>query len=455
MLREEDLVGMVERLGGLEKACDLKPQETVRLYQQYLNPVLLQLITYVKTDKRFVKAQGPWVTDDEGQRYLDFFSGFGALNLGHEPPEILEALKCVEGRPNLLQNAINPFAAKLAEYLAVVTPGDLSRSFFCSSGTEAVEAALKLARKATGREVLLSTDGAFHGKTYGALSVSGKEKYRKPFAPLLPGTERVPYNDLSALEARVSRNDVAGFIVEPIQGENGVIVPESGYLKGAENICRKYGTLLLADEIQTGFGRTGRLFACEEEHVEPDVLILSKSLGGGVMPIGAMVTTDAIWKKAYGSLSTGVLHSTTFGGNTRACACGIAAIDTIVRKRLPRNAREKGEVLLAKLRALSKHYDVLTEVRGRGLMIGLSFARLKGKIDWTEGALALWVARQLVKKHRILTVFTLNNYDVLRIAPPLGITEAEVEFFLEGFENVLKSAQKFKMFGLVQKNTHD
>ena len=453
-MRENDLIEAVEKLGGVDAACDLKSQETVKLYRKYLNPVLLQLISYVKTDKRFVKAEGAWVTDEDGHEYLDFLSGFGALNLGHEPPKVLEALRRVEGRPNLMQGAINPFAAKLAEYLATVTPGELSRSFFCSSGAEAVEAALKLARKATGREVLLSTDGAFHGKTFGALSVSGKEKYRMPFQPLLPGTERIPYNDLNALEARLSKGDVACFIVEPIQGENGVIVPASGYLKGSENICRKYGTLLLVDEIQTGFGRTGRLFACDEESVEPDVLILSKSLGGGVMPIGAMVTTDEIWKKAYGTLTTGVLHSTTFGGNTRACACGIAAIDAIVRQKLSQNATSMGGILLAGLRELAKKYGVLTEVRGRGLMIGLSFARLKGKIDWTEGALALWTARQLVKKHRILTVFTLNNYDTLRIAPPLIIEEDSVRYFLEAFEEVIKRTQAFCRFGLVRQNEH-
>lgn len=450
-MREEDLIQKIEPLGGLSAACGLTAKETAKLYQQHLNPVLLQLMTYVKTDKCFVRASGIHLTDEKGDEYLDFLSGFGALNLGHEPPEVLEALRRVEGRPNFLQGAVNPFAAKLAEYLAAVLPGKLVRSFFCSSGTEAVEAALKLARKATGREVLLSTEGAFHGKTFGALSVSGKEKYKAPFQPLLPGTDRIPYNDLKALEARVSCGDVAGFIVEPIQGENGVIIPDAGYLKGAETICRRYGTLFLVDEIQTGFGRTGRLFACDEESVEPDVMILSKSLGGGVMPIGAMVTTDAVWKKAYGSLASGVLHSTTFGGNTRACACGIAAIDAIVRKKLSQNASVMGEVLLARLRELSKKYSVLTGVRGRGLMIGLSFARLKGKIDWTEGALALWIARQLVKKHRILTVFTLNNYDVLRIAPPLIVSRAGVDRFLKALEDVLGSAEKFRFLGLLRK----
>lgn len=454
-MSEKDLIKTIDRLGGIEAACALSSGDTKKLHKEYLNAVVLQLMGYAKTDKCFVSARGVFIRDEAGHDYLDFFSGFGTLNLGHEAPEILEALRRVDGRPNFFQGAINPFAAKLAEYLAAVTPGKLSKSFFCNSGTEAVEAALKLARKATGREVLLATEGAFHGKTFGALSVSGKDKYKVPFRPLVSGTELIPYNDLNALESRVARGDVAAFIVEPVQGEAGAIVPSSGYLKGAEAICRKYGTLFLVDEVQTGLGRTGRLFACEEENVEPDVLILGKSLGGGVMPLGAIVTTPEIWKKAYGTLATGALHSSTFGGNTRACACGIAAIDTVIRKRLSENAAKMGAYLLSRLKELAGRYSALSEVRGRGLMIGLSFTRFKGKTDWTEGALALWIARQLVKKHRIITIFTLNNFDVLRIAPPLTIGRSEVDCFLTAIEKVLKSVEIFRHFGFLEKGAID
>lgn len=441
---------VLNRLGTIEDVLGTTPAETSRLYGKYLNPVLANIIRFTGMNRRFVYASGAQLKDEDGRTYLDFLSGFGALNLGHEPQEILDALHLVEERPNILQSALNPFAAKLAEYLAAVTPGSLCRSFFCNSGTEAVEAALKLARCATGRSVLLSTDGAYHGKTFGALSVSGKDKYRKPFQPLVPQTERIPYDDLENLEKRLARGDVAGFIVEPIQGENGVIVPRQGYLKGAEELCRRHGTLLLVDEVQTGMGRTGRLFACGHEGVEPDVLILSKSLGGGLMPIGAIVTTDGLWKKAYGTLETALLHSSTFGGNTRACVCGIAALRSIIGNALPQNATRIGQMLLEGLRSLKNRFSVLQDVRGKGLMIGMSFARFKGNTTWIEGALTLWIVRRLAKKHRILTAFTINNLDVMRIAPPLMIGRDEVNYFLGAMEEVLASTEKFRFLQLIK-----
>ena len=439
-----------EDLGSVQDILKMSASEASLLYQRFLNPYLGHIIRFMGMNQRFVEAKGAYLRDDKGQEYLDFLSGFGAVNLGHEPEEVLEALHLTEERPNILQSGLNPFAAKLGQYLAEVTPGALSRSFFCNSGAEAVEAAIKLARIATRRKVLLYTEGAYHGKTFGALSVSGRKKYREPFEPLLPGTEAVPYNDAKALEKRLAKKDVAGFIVEPIQGENGVIVPDKGYLKQVERLTRQYGTLFLADEIQTGMGRTGKLFCVEHENVEPDVLILSKSLGGGVMPIGAIVTTDAIWKKAYGTLETGLLHTSTFGGNSRACACGVAAIRTIIQKRLPENAAVMGERIAASISKLSGRFSVLRGVRGKGLMIGLTLARLKGKASLAEGALTLWVARQMLKRHRIITAFTLNNLDVLRIAPPLTVGEKEISHFLTALEDVLQSAEKFQTFRLVK-----
>jgi len=267
----------------------------------------------------------------------------------------------------------------------------------------------------------------------------------------VPGTESIPFNDLDALEKRLSQGDVAGFIVEPIQGENGVIVPAQGYLQGVERICRKYDTYLLVDEVQTGLGRTGSLFAVDDENVVPDVLILSKSLGGGVMPIGAIVTNARIWKKAYGTMETGLLHSTTFGGNTRACACAIAALSSIVGKDLSGNARSLGALLLSGLQDLKKKYSTLEEVRGKGFMIGMTFSRFRGNHPMVEGALTLWIARQLVKRFGIITAFTLNNLDVLRIAPPLIASEKEIHYFLEAMEDVLKRAERFRQFGLLSK----
>ncbi len=445
-----DLKEKIKKLGGVEDALVMPSAETYRLYQHYLNFIQSKVIRFMGLDVRFVEAKGGYLRDENGREYLDFISGFGALNLGHEPPEILEALHRVEDRPNFMQVMLNPCAAKLAEYLAVVTPGDLCRTFFCNSGTEAVEAAIKLARISTGRKVLLFTDGAYHGKTFGSLSVSGRKKYKTPYEPLLPGTEGIAFDDLAALRERLSKGDVAGFIVEPIQGENGVIVPQDGYLREAQKLCNQNGTLLIVDEIQTGMGRTGKLFCCDHEEVVPDILVLSKSLGGGVMPIGAIVTRDWIWKKAHGTLATALLHSSTFGGNTRACAAGIAAVKAIIEKDLPARAQKMGDYLLTELRKMQGHYSILQAVRGKGLMIGLGFSKLKGNTALVEGAITLWIGRRLLKKHGIITAFTLNNLDALRIAPPLTVEEKDIEYFLTSLKETLKSAETFKFLHLLK-----
>ncbi|MBC7325332.1 MAG: aspartate aminotransferase family protein, partial [Moorella sp. (in: Bacteria)] len=231
--------------------------------------------------------------------------------------------------PNLIQSSLGVLAAALAHNLAKITPGDLQRSFFCNSGCEAVEGALKLARAATGRKEIIYCHNSFHGKSFGALSVTGREKYQKPFEPLLPGCAAVPFGDAEALAYELKKERAAAFIVEPIQGEGGINVPPPGYLAQARRLCSQHGTLLIIDEIQTGFGRTGAMFACEEEGAVPDILCLAKSLGGGIMPVGAYITTDEIWKKAYGSMEKALLHTSTFGGNNWAAAAALAALQVI------------------------------------------------------------------------------------------------------------------------------
>lgn len=431
--------------------ASLPSKEVMHAHLKHLNSVAARVISFTGLHHQFVKAEGIHLTDAKGRDYLDFISGYGACNLGHEPQEVLNALKAVEGKPNILQSSLNPYAAKLAELLAGHLPGSLNRVFFCNSGTEGVEAALKLARISTGRKILLSANGAYHGKTFGALSVSGKDKYRIPFEPLLPGTKRIDYDNLEALEGALRTREVAGFIVEPIQGENGIIVPRRGYLKQAEALCKQYDTPMILDEVQTGMGRTGRFVCAEYEAVNPDILILSKSLGGGVMPIGAMLSTDRLWKKAYGSRDTCLLHTSTFGGNTRACACAIAAVTTLMEKNLISNACRQGSYLLEKLENLKQTSAILKDVRGKGLMIGLHFERLKGKQTLMEGALSLWVVRQLFHQHRIATAFTLNNYDVLRIYPPLSVTREQITFFFESLSEVLESMNKLAKWGLVSR----
>lgn len=443
---------ILDQAGTLESLFELDFSQMDKLYRKHLNPSGALVMKFLGNNRRYVRAKGMQVYDDKGNAYLDFLSGFGAVNLGHEPDEVLIALALCEGRPNIFQSAFNPAQVKLAELLSLVAPGHLTRSFFCNSGAEAVEAALKLARVATRRKVLIYAEGAYHGKTFGALSVSGRKKYRQPFEPLLPDTEVVPYGDSEVLHYRLMRQDVAGVILEPIQGENGVVLPPPGYLKKVEEICRQNGTLLLMDEIQTGMGRTGKLFCVNHENVEPDILILSKTLSGGVIPVGAIVTKDEIWKKAYGTLETAFLHSSTFGGNLRACACGFAALRSLIEHDWISNAEQIGAKLLQGLKELQKRYTVLEDVRGKGLMIGLSVARFKGNSRIAEGMLTLWLARQLLKRHKIITAFTLNNLDTLRIAPPLIVNSESADYFLNAMEDVLKSAEKFRWFQLLQQN---
>lgn len=435
------------RLSTVDDALNLSRRDIKRLHKSHLNPTLVTMLALLGFDRRFVKAEGVFVWDDKGKRYLDFLAGYGSLNLGHNPPRVLEAVAKVDSHPNILQTSLSALAGTLARNLAEVTPGDLKHCFFGNSGAEAVEGALKLARAYTRRDKIVYAEGAFHGKTLGALSVSGREKYKRVFEPLIPGCDPVPFGDLAALEEELSNRDVAAFIVEPVQGEGGVIVPPEGYLKGAETLCRKHKTLLLVDEIQTGLGRTGDLFACMHENVEPDVMILSKSLSGGVVPIGAYITRAKIWEKAYSGFDRCLLHTSTFGGNARACAAGIAALNALIDEGLPAQAAEKGVYLLGKLKVLEKKHGMLKEVRGQGLLVGLEFREpVKGWVDkLSKGILnrlyheyfASLIASQLLEKHRIITAFTFNNPNVLRLEPPLGIPYEVLDQVVRSLDDTL------------------
>ncbi len=443
-------MGGMDQLSGflqLKEALSLSRAENRENHRNYINPELVNMMGLINFDKLFVRAQNCSVWDEKGLEYLDFLGGYGALNLGHNHPEINAALRLVEETPNLLQAALNPLAGALAKNLALITPGDLQYSFFGNSGAEAVEGALKLARAATGRHKIVSCQGSFHGKTFGALSVTGRDKYRMPFHPLLPGVSFIPYGDEEALAKELSSGDKAAFIVEPIQGEGGIIVPPAGYLKRVREICSRYETLLIIDEIQTGFGRTGRMFACEHEDVVPDVMCLAKSFGGGLMPLAAYITGEKIWKKAYGALEKATLHTSTFGGNSRAAAAGITAMDILLRDNLAGAAAEKGIYLKGKLDELKNRYPFIKEVRGRGLILGVEFAPSEHKILNTLSGGALekvsqeylgsLVAGELMNKHQIITAYTLNNPNVIRLEPPLTITYPQLDRMLAALSKVL------------------
>lgn len=425
-LQKDDLL-------SLEEALKFDRKTTREYYRSYINPGLVSALTLIDFDKQFVRAKDTYVWDAEGKQYLDFLGGYGSLNLGHNPDEVIAAINFVLERPNLLQASLNPLAAALAHNLAKITPGDLGRVFFCNSGTEAVEGALKLARAfKPERSTIVYCENSFHGKSFGSLSVTGREKYRKPFAPLLPGCEAVPYGDAEALEKKLASRDVAAFIAEPIQGEGGVIVPPEGYLSAARELCDRYGSLFIVDEIQTGLGRTGRMFACDYENVVPDIVCLAKSLGGGVMPVGAFITRPSIWDQVYGGMDKFAIHTSTFGGNTLAMAAGLAVLRVIIEKNLAKEAKIKGFYLKEKLIALQEKYNLVKDIRGKGLLIGLEFNQpvrgflnrlTKGKVNELFGEyMGSLVASELINNYQVITAYTLNNPNVIRLEPPLTVS---------------------------------
>jgi len=436
-----------KELIGVDQALQLSPVQVVENHKSYGNSGLASLLSLLGLDKKFVRAEGNYVWDDSGNKYIDFLAGYGSVSLGHNHPKIIDAIHKVDTLPNILQVSLPTMSGTLARNLAMITPGDLQRTFFGNSGTEAVEGALKLARAATGKIEFIYAENSFHGKTFGSLSVTGREKYQKTFAPLVPGARQVPFGDTTALEKALQSKNAAAFIVEPIQGEGGVNVPPAGYLSEAKRLCARYGALLIVDEIQTGLGRTGKMFACEYDNVAPDVMCLAKSLGGGVMPIGAFITTDEIWQKAFGGPTKSTLHTSTFGGNTRACAAGIASLQVIVEEKLAEAAAEKGAYLMKKLADLQQKHDSVKEIRGKGLLVGLEFKEptsgvLKALSFGVVNALSkeylgAMVSGELANKHHVITAYTLNNPNVIRLEPPLTIGTQDIDYAVASLDEVL------------------
>jgi putrescine aminotransferase len=409
--------------------------ETYANYRDHLNPPLARVMK-VSGSPVEVRASGCTITDHTGKIYLDFAGGYGVFTLGHRHPRVVAAVKEQLDRMALSgRTMFNPLMGRLAKRLADITPGDLAISFFANSGTEAVEGALKLARAATRRPVIVATDAAFHGKTLGALSASGRDAFRDPFRPLLADVRRVPFGDAPALRDAVDA-DVAAVIVEPIQGEGGVNVPPDGYLRAVRAVCDDAGAVMIADEVQTGLGRCGAPFACDGEGVVPDVMTLAKGLSGGVIPIGAYVARKTVWNAAYGKAP--LLHTSTFGGNELACAAALAALDVLIDDDLVTNARVRGEQLLAGARATAARYpDVVADVRGAGLLVGVELR--------SEGYGGTIIPELL--KRGVTAAWTLNQQRVIRLEPPLIVTAAEIDAALKAFDASAGAA--FEQLGIL------
>jgi len=409
-------------------------ERVVAEYAAHVNPYLAKLMQFAGFGVE-VEAEGMYITDQDGRRYLDFLGGYGVFSFGHRPARIVEAVKAqLDRQPISGKTFFNPVMSAAATRLANLTPAGLDYVFFSNSGAEAVEAALKFAKAATGRAGIVSTEGGYHGKTIGSLSATGRAKYRAPFEPLMPGVTFVPYGDAGATRQAMD-DGTAAVIIETVQGEGGVHVPPAGYLTELRKACDEVGALLIVDEVQTGMGRTGRNFGCDHEGVTPDIMTLAKALGGGVVPIGATLGTAAVWEKVFAV--NPLAHTSTFGGNPLACAAAVAALDVLVEDRLAERAAARGEQLMNELRAKTAHLDLVAEVRGQGLLVGVEF-----RLD-EVGEL---VIAQMVKRG-VIAAYTLNNPRVIRMEPPLIVSEAEVSHATDVFaEAVAETAEILSVY---------
>ncbi len=425
--------------------------ERYELHAKHLNHQLPRMLHTIGFDKVYERAEGAYFWDEQGQDYLDMLAGFGVMGLGRHHPVVRKALHDVldAGLADLTRFDCPPLPGLLAEKLLGHAP-HLNRVFFGNSGAEAVETALKFARYATGRPRVLFCTHAFHGLTTGALSVNGENGFRDGFAPLLPDTA-IEMGDLAALERELKRGDVAGFVVEPIQGK-GVHATPPGFLRAAQELLHQHKALLIADEVQTGIGRTGDFFAYQHEQgVEPDLVCVAKALSGGYVPIGATLGKEWIFKKVYSSMDRVLVHSASFGSNAQAMAAGLATLAVMEDEQMVANARATGDLLRGRLAALTDRYEMLHEVRGRGLMIGIEFGKpksLKLRGGWTmlqaarKGLFAQMVVVPLLQRHRILTQVSGDHLEVIKLIPPLIIGEKEVDRFVAAFCDVMDDAHK-------------
>jgi ornithine--oxo-acid transaminase len=420
------------------------------LYGRYLNPQQPRMLHVIGFDKVYVRAEGAYLYDAEGHQYADFLAGFGVFAAGRNHPVIRQALHdALDAHlADWTQFDCGPLPGLLAERLLAKAPG-LERVFFCNSGTEAVESALKFARYATGRGRVIYCDHAFHGLTTGSLSVNGAEEFRRGFAPLLADTA-IPLGDLDALAAELRKGDVAAFIIEPVQG-HGVLMPPAGFLTAAAALLHEHGALIICDEVQSGFGRTGKFFAYQHEQVVPDIVTVAKALSGGFVPVGAMLAKGPIFEKVYSSMDRVMVHSTTFKGGVLAMAAGLASLAVLDDEGLVDNAARTGEALKTSLASMMQKYDVLADVRGRGLMIGLEFDKpssMRARTSWNMlqkarvGLFAQMVVVALFQRHRILTQVSGDHMEVIKLIPPLMIGEGEVKLFTEAFSEVMEDASR-------------
>jgi ornithine--oxo-acid transaminase len=428
--------------------------ENYQLHEKHLNRTLVQAQRVIGFDKVYARAEGAYLYDMDNTSYLDFLSGYSVFNIGRNHPVVKKAIRDVLDLdlPNMVQMDCSLLSGLLAEAITKRTPPHLDAVFFCNSGTEAMEGAIKFARAATGRKRMISLASAFHGLSIGSLSLMGCESFTEGFGPLMEGFDaRVPLDDINELDRQLRSRDVAGFVIETVQGK-GCQTSKTDFFPRAQELCRKYGTLLISDEVQTGLGRTGRMFGFQHWNLEPDIITLAKTLSGGYVPCGAIVTRRDIYQKTFSRMDRCVVHSTTFGRNNLAMACGLASLEVIDNENLVERSAKMGALLMERVEALKRKHSFIKEVRGKGLMIGIEFrepSEFKLKMAWKllhkidKVLFAQMIVTQMLSKHRILTQVAGHAMDVMKILPPLIIVEKEVDMFVNALDDVLAECRKF------------
>jgi len=422
------------------------------LFAKHVNPQFVRVLRTIGFDNNYVRAEGPILYDKEGGDYLDMLAGYGVFALGRSHPGIINAIhEALDLEyPNMVQMDAPLVAGLLAERLLTYMPEGVDTVFFTNSGTEANEGAIKFARKATGRNRIVFLDHAFHGLTTGSLSLNGGEEFRKGFGELLTAT-KIPLGDTEALEVELKKGDVAAFLFEPVQGK-GVYIAAPTFYTDAQNLCRRYGALFVCDEVQSGLGRTGKMFAHQHWGLSPDIVTVAKALSGGFIPIGAICYRRDIYDRVFTGMEECVVHSNTFGRNILAMTAGLATLDIIEEEDLVENSAKMGRLLLDGLRSFQDRFEMLSEIRGLGLMIGIEFGEpksLKLRAGWkllhalNKGLFSQMVIVPLMKQHRILTQVAGHKVDIVKLLPPLVINETHVNRFLNAFEDVVTECHRF------------
>lgn len=437
----------------LSKLIQERTGENIGLHEAYINPQFAKVLKTIGFDKVYTRSAQSSLFDADGNEYLDFLAGYGVFSIGRNHPEIKRVLKeyiDADGA-NLVQMEAPLLSGLLAEALVkrLNVPG-LDTVFFTNSGTEANEAAIKFAKGSTGRPRILFLYHAFHGLSTGSLALNGNTEFKDGFGNLLPGCDMVHLNDLAELERELKKGDVAAFFFEPIQGK-GVYVPDDGYLPQAQALCRKYGTLFIADEVQSGLGRTGKWFAFEHWGLEPDIVTVSKALSGGMVPVGAAIARRSIYAKVFSRMDRCVVHSSTFGQNNLAMVCGLTTLHILDSENLVEKARVTGEYLRQKLEALVPKHEWMSQIRGKGLMVGIEFGKptsFKKKLSWNmvhqmdKGLFGELIVMPLLSKHRILTQVSGHHQDVVKLIPPLVITPEQCDRFVSALDDVLNECDR-------------